>query len=140
MRHSFIALRALATLTLSTASVLPQHVDQGILAEQTFSCSGEQSLSLCCTGRIPSSGAVENCQESVHFMIGPTRLSANDFSRQLHSSTVNQCSSQQLEKGYNRPVCCKAGFKPAVGYFTMVLRPRPVSDNYCRRAQQVTME
>lgn len=114
MRHSPLTLRALATLTLSTASALPQHVDQGLLAEQTSSCSGKQSLSLCCTGRIPSSGAVEHCEESVHFVIGPARLSANDLTRQLHTTTVNQCSSEQLERGYTRPVCCKAGFKPAV--------------------------
>ncbi|CZT24781.1 uncharacterized protein RCC_10509 [Ramularia collo-cygni] len=55
-------------------------------------------------------------------MIGPTRLSADDYSRQLHSSTVNQCGSKQLNKGYKRPVCCKAGFKPsgsAPGYTGM---------------------
>jgi len=115
MRHSLLTLRALATLTLSTASALPRHVDQAILAKQTFSCSGEQSLSLCCSGSLPANGAVQNCEESMHFMIGPTRLSANDYSRQLHSTTVNQCSSGQLERGLNRPVCCKAGFKPAAG-------------------------
>jgi len=115
MRRSLFTLRALATLTLSAASALPQHADKGILAEQTFSCSAEQSLSLCCTGRTSSNGAAQDCEESVHFMIGPTRLSANDYSRQLHSSTVNQCSSEQLAKGFKRPVCCKAGFKPAAG-------------------------
>lgn len=122
MRRSLFTLRALATLTLSAATALPQHADKGILAEQTFSCSGEQTLSLCCTGRISSNGAAQDCEESVHFMIGPTRLSPNDYSRQLHSSTVNQCSSEQLGKGFKRPVCCKAGFKPAVS--TLML-PRP---------------
>lgn len=114
MRRSIFALRALATLTLTSASALPQHAARGILADQTFSCSGGQSLSLCCASRVPSNGAAEDCQESLHFMIGPTRLSPNDLTRQIDSAAVNQCSSEQLKKGFNRPVCCKAGFRPAV--------------------------
>lgn len=110
MRYSFVsALPAvLSLLSFSTAYSVPPQRPQEVLAGQSYSCPGAQSVSLCCSRRVKTNGGVDDCEKSLHFVI----RAADDHSYLTNS--VRTCSGDQVSRGYDRPVCCRSHFQPAV--------------------------
>jgi hypothetical protein len=110
MRFStFFALPALLSMMcLTTAHTVPLHARQIQLPDQTFTCPGTQSVSLCCSSGIKTTGGAEDCEKSLHFLI----RAADDHSYLTNS--IHTCSTEQLSRGYNRPVCCRSMFQPTV--------------------------
>ncbi|SMY20710.1 unnamed protein product [Zymoseptoria tritici ST99CH_1A5] len=110
MRYSFVsALPAvLSLLSFSTAYSVPPQRPQEVLAGQSYSCPGAQSVSLCCSRRVKTNGGVDDCEKSLHFVI----RAADDHSYLTNS--VRTCSGDQVSRGYDRPVCCRSHFQPAL--------------------------